>query len=230
MFFPVALPLRWLLVFSPFLYFPAVSVGRCLQVVQVDVDATHCGWRSRALIYLFTLPTFARPSSRSRDVIWLYRWLYSPFKWLIVFISSVSLSDSCLLPQPLSPLLPLSLPHWLPQSVLAAVFWDCQVGHCSCFIRSLFRALTRRCIRWFLFNQSLTASFVLSVERRRDADLPQDYKCDAERYGRFGYRETLDCCTSEKDRVLLISWLVLEKVFLHWSILKCQIRMFTLLF
>ncbi len=45
-------------VFPPFLYFPAVSVGRCLQVVQVDVAATHCGWRSRALIYLFTYSSY----------------------------------------------------------------------------------------------------------------------------------------------------------------------------
>jgi len=100
---------------------------------------------TRSYLFIYLLILHLRDPFLDVAMLWLYSLLYSPFKrQYAIFISSLSLSDSCFLPKPL----PFSsLSHWLTQSLLAAVFWDCQVGHCSCFIRSFFRAFTARCNR-----------------------------------------------------------------------------------
>lgn len=96
---------------------------------------------------------------------------------LFVFISSVSLSDSCFLPQPL-PFSSLSLPPSLADTVSVSRGVLGLSGWPLFLLHSFIISRVRPSLYLLIFVQSVakyfsSTSFVIPVDRRRVADLPK---------------------------------------------------------
>ncbi len=151
---------------------------------------------TRSYLFIYLLILHLRDPLLNAALLWLYRWLYSPFKWLyrcylFLFHPYLHQTDVFYLsPFPSPPSVPPSLPDTVCVSrcVLGLSGWPLFLLHSFIIPRihpSLYPLTLVQSVnncgfgRWYQSKDDVSLTYLKTTE------------CDAERYGRFGYPQLL---------------------------------------